>query len=261
MEEEKRNSWLLLLIKGQFDNKAAQTLGQGPWWLLVVVLLFTVVFAAIPAVNDGFTAARNSAEVARYPGLAEALDQIPAQGWNFTVVHGQLTTAQGVPAQAVLGGWTFVFESPGGNLAEAALAGHKVSYFGASEWLLRDEKGVVLFSGTWDKLSGFQASDLVKNPAAKLLPLLLYASAAGSAVQGMFTSFALMAALVLALTALLGLLGSVRTAGFLSLAPALVTLASIAFLQGVGWMSWFAFPLVFGARMGWFALAFRRAAN
>ena len=41
MNEMKKESWLITLMKGQVLNKSAEAMGRGPWWLFAVTIFAT----------------------------------------------------------------------------------------------------------------------------------------------------------------------------------------------------------------------------
>jgi hypothetical protein len=263
-------------MKGQILNKDAEALGRAPWALFVAVVLVSSILAAFPFVNDKFTSAVRSTNPALYPGLDQVFDEIRTRGWDLEVVKGNLTTGPTVPPQAVLGGWKVVFEPAGGDgqaLAQAVgdLTSRKIAFFGKNHFGLLDQTNDVQFDGTWSKLEGFRSADTAKIPSAKLLPLVLYASATGGLPQTIMTIMLLMFVQVVFLTVVLGFLlslskiqilgtqiGAKRTVGFVSslkttglvtLGPGLLICVGLSFIPGASGVSWVGFSALFGMRI------------
>jgi hypothetical protein len=276
MSETKKEPWLLVLLKGQIFNKDAEVLGRGPWVLFGAVVLISAILAAFPFVNDKFTSALRSTNPALYPGLDQVFDEVRTRGWDLEVVQGKLTTGPSVPPQAVLGGWKVVFEPAGGDgqaLAQAVgdLTSRKIAFFGKTSFGLLDQTNNVQFDGTWSKLEGFRSADTVKIPSAKLIPLVLYASATGGLPQTILTILLLMFIQVVFLTVILGFLlslskiqilgtqigakrtvgfiSSLKTTGFVTLGPALLICVGLSFLPGASGVSWVGFSALFGMRI------------
>lgn len=278
MGEEKREPWLLVLMKGQVSNKSAEALGKGPWWLFVVTVFVTSMLSAFPIANDNSLYAFRSANPVNYPGLAKVFDEIKRQKWELSVDRSVLSTGPGVPAQTRVGDWLVVFEPAGGNpetLTQAVGASGttilKVAFFGKTHLGLIDQQTQKQFDGTWDLLNWFKTSEITSIPTSKLTSMVLAQTATARIPQTTLLTELIMFVQVVLLTFVLGFLlslskvhvsgthlgikraagflASLKTAGFVALGPALLTAVALSFFPGGSGLSWVAFTLLFGVRI------------
>jgi len=269
--------WPLTLLVGQLRNREAEALGRFPWWGAALAVVLAAVLAAFPFINDKFTTAVRSTNPGLYPGLTEVFATMGDRGWVLKVEGGRLTAGAGVPGRTKVGAWLVVVEPAGGGVPglEQAVAAdgsvQKVAFFGTTRWGLLDGSTEARFDGTWTKLEGFTTADLGKVPAAKLLPIILFAGATGDVVPAMAATFLLMFVQVVFLTVVLGFLlslskvqiagtplGARRGAGFaaslkatalLTPGPALLVAVALSFFPGASALSWVVYTLLLGLRI------------
>jgi len=278
MNEAKKEPWLLVLMKGQVSNRAAEALGKGPWWLFVVTVFVTAMLAAFPISNDNSLYAFRSTNPAYYPGLAAVFEEIKTQKWDLAVDKGFLVAGAGVPAQTRVGDWLVVFEPAGGNpqvLADAVGSSGttvtKIAFFGKTHLGLIDQQTAKQFDGTYEMLTWFKTSEIQNLPTGKLTSMVLNQTALARIPQVTLMTELIMFVQVVLLTVVLGFLlslsavhvtgthlgikraagflASLRTAGFVALGPALVTALVLSFFPGASGISWVAFTLLFGIRI------------
>ena len=278
MNDAKKEPWLLVLMKAQYSNRAAEAMGRGPWWLFVVAVFVTAMLAAFPIANDNSLYAFRSTNPAKYPGLYQVFDEIKKQKWDLSVEKGFLRTGAGVPAQTRVGDWLVVFEPAGGDpqTLTAALGSSgttivRVAFFGKAHLGLIDQQTESQFDGTYELLSWFRTADIAVIPTGKLTSLVLNQAATARIPQVTLMTELLMFVQVVLLTVVLGFLlslssvhvrgtalgvkraagflASLRTAAFVALGPALLTAIALSFIPGASGVSWVVFTLFFGGRI------------
>lgn len=275
---EKKEPWLVVLMKGQITNKHAELLGKGPWWMFVVVVFLTAMLAASPIASENGRFALESTNPALYPGLDGVFAEIQQKGWELKVDKGFLVTGAGVPSQTRIGDWLVVFEPAGGNsqaLQEAVGTSGttiiKVAFFGRTNLGLIDQETEKQFNGTWDGLPGFQIPERVPTDPAQLTALVLAKTATARIPQTTLMTELFMFVQVTMLTVVLGFLlslskvhirgtfvgqkraagflASLRTAGFIGLGPALLTAVVFSLIPGSSGLAFVTFTLLFGGRI------------
>lgn len=278
MNEAKKEPWLLVLMKAQVSNQAAEAMGKGPWWLFVVTVLVTSMLAAFPIANDNSLYAFRSTNPAHYPGLYQVFDEIKRQKWDLSVEKGFLKAGAGVPAQTRVGNWLVVFEPAGGNaqaLQEAVGSSGttimKVAFFGNTHLGLLDQGTEKQFDGTYELLSWFSTENIQTIPTGKLTSMVLNQAATARVPQMNLMTELIMFVQEVLLTVVLGFLlslsavhvagtnvgvkraagflASLRTAGFVALGPALLVALVLSFIPGASGVSWVAFTLLYGGRV------------
>jgi hypothetical protein len=268
--------WPLRLMRAQVINKDAEALASLPFPLFIALVIISSILLAFPFVNDRFITATTSANPALYPGLQEVFEQLAATGWEFRVDGTGLHTGPGVPATRRFGDWLVIFEPAGGDPAQLAQASGldaatSVVFFGKTHVGMLAQATHRQFDGTWEKLAGFSIRDFDKVPAARLLPIILYASATGGLTGAFLSVNLLMLAQVAMMGVLMGFLlsltrvhaagtglGNLRGVGFIAswktvtgvaIGPALLLAVLMYAIPGVGGFSWLAFSLIYAVRV------------
>lgn len=275
---EKREPWLVTLMKAQVSHRAAEAMGKGPWWMFVVAVFLTSMLAAFPIVNDNALYAFRSANPANFPGIYGVFDEIKQQRWELSIDRGFLVTGPGVPAQTRVGEWLVVFEPAGGSpevltqaVGSSGTTVQKIAFFGKTHLGLMDQSTEQQFDGTWEVLGWFKTSEVMSIPTGKLISMVLNQAATGRLPQVTLLTELIMFVQVVLLVVVLGFLlslskvhvqgthlGAKRAAGFLSslkttafvaLGPALLTAAALSFIPGASGIAWVVFTLLFGGRI------------
>lgn len=274
----KREPWLLLLVKGQVSNRAAEAMGKGPWWLFVLVVVLNGLLTAFPIANDNNLYAFRSTNPANYPGLYQVFDAFKQQKWSVAVEKGYFTTGEGVPAQTRVGDWLVVFEAAGGNpdvitqaVGSSGTTVQKIAFFGKTHLGLIDQTTQKQFDGSWETLGWFRSPDLQTIPTGKLTTMVLTQTATARLPQTTLITELIMFVQVVMLTVILGFLlsltkvhvagtvlgakraagfaASMKTTGFVALGPAFLTALILSFIPGASGVSWVVFTLLFGGRV------------
>ncbi len=279
MTDAKREPWLLILLKAQFFTKDAEAMGKSPWIMLPLVLVVTALLAAFPFINDKQVNAIRSSDPALYPGLENVFREIGNKKWDLHVEGKTLVTGPGVPAQTRVGKWLVVIEPAGGSqqvLSDAfgsnsGTTQQKIVFFGKVHFGIFDQSTGAQFDGTYEQLGWFGPEALQKIPLRELTVKFLFMAATVGFGQVQAAVSLLMFVQVVFLVFILGFLlslsriqvrglsvnknravgffSSLRTAGAVSLGPALLCCVALTWIPGAGAISWVVYTLFYGVRI------------
>lgn len=145
---------LVTLASSWWSNKAAERCAGLPWALALGVFLASSLAIALPFGSGRWREAKDSADLAHYPGLGAAFLAIAEAGGEFAVRGGSFVADPAAPLEFERNGWRVWLGAEGGPASESG----KALWFGADRFAVSNPDTGYALASDWLPFEGLDAA-------------------------------------------------------------------------------------------------------